>query len=467
MEQLNDIENYIDSTKQIFKDHELLFQLPIINFLHLKNYNLLQQDWLKLTVSDAIIEGKELQESEFIDRLIDSVANGTIYVSPFNTNFIILIGFPIFQPEYPSTLANLIQSCHASSLQSWYKKEEHKDRYQQQNFVNKIRKKYLTKMNPKKIHEVGLMSQLIGDICKKNEINSMVDIGSGQGYLTRLTSYENKIEVIGLDGDSRQTIGAKKIDEQYKKWDNIQTEHFTLIINQENYEEFHELVGKQINEKPFLISGLHTCGYLAYSILDLFLKSNANALVSVPCCYNKLLPSLNGCFEPRSKFLQKKEFKIDRLGLKMACQSPFNWSQNKRNCYEFFKRHFYRAMLQELIYTEGYKNENEEIESIGKMSMLEYANFSIYCHSSFKRLKLAPLPTEEVIQSYYLKNLKYYNTIALLWSCQALLAPLIESVLLLDRYLILQEEGCEVDLIPLFDLLVSPRAFALVATKKK
>lgn len=41
--------------------------------------------------------------------------------------------------------------------------------------------------------------------------------------------------------------------------------------------------------KPFVIIGLHTCGNLALNVIDLFLHSNAKAMIGVGCCYHSLV----------------------------------------------------------------------------------------------------------------------------------------------------------------------------------
>lgn len=53
------------------------------------------------------------------------------------------------------------------------------------------------------------------------------------------------------------------------------------------------------------------------------------------------------------------------------------------------------------------------------------------------------------------------------WSLRAALGPLLETILLLDRLLFLQEQGdsLEVLMLPIFDPTLSPRNVALIARK--
>ena len=54
------------------------------------------------------------------------------------------------------------------------------------------------------------------------------------------------------------------------------------------------------------------------------------------------------------------------------------------------------------------------------------------------------------------------------WALRAALGPLVETYVLLDRLLFLQEQGQEmkVNMVPLFDPLLSPRNVAIIAVKK-
>lgn len=53
------------------------------------------------------------------------------------------------------------------------------------------------------------------------------------------------------------------------------------------------------------------------------------------------------------------------------------------------------------------------------------------------------------------------------WSLRATLGPVLETLILLDRLLFLQEEGDSVEafMVPLFNPNISPRNIALIAKK--
>lgn len=54
------------------------------------------------------------------------------------------------------------------------------------------------------------------------------------------------------------------------------------------------------------------------------------------------------------------------------------------------------------------------------------------------------------------------------WSLRAALGPLLETLILLDRLLFLQEQGSSVEavMLPIFDPVLSPRNVAIIAKKR-
>lgn len=95
--------------------------------------------------------------------------------------------------------------------------------------------------------------------------------------------------------------------------------------------------------------------------------------------------------------------------------------------------------------------------------------FVPFVAASLKRLKLpADTITPEEAEQHYLKSKennvdKHFMT---LWTLRALLAPMVESIILVDRWLYLDETSPDnACMYPLFDLSASPRNVVFVASK--
>lgn len=151
----------------------------------------------------------------------------------------------------------------------------------------------------------------------------------------------------------------------------------------------------------------------------------------------------------------------------MACQTPAAWPSSPGECYEFFKRHFYRALLQKWMVDGGLITATQAPPTIGKLRRDGFVSFQAYAQTALQQLGY-PVPGPEVIQAFYEKHRAGYRQIALVWSLQSALAPAIESLLIVDRFLSIQERlgpSGAVSILPMFDLAVSPRCFAIVAHK--
>ncbi|KAG0254010.1 hypothetical protein DFQ27_007087, partial [Actinomortierella ambigua] len=65
-------------------------------------------------------------------------------------------------------------------------------------------------MSPKKLHEVEILSGLIASYAKDHSIGAVIDLGAGQGYLSRVLAFQHQLRVLGVDSNTIQTCGAQK-----------------------------------------------------------------------------------------------------------------------------------------------------------------------------------------------------------------------------------------------------------------
>jgi hypothetical protein len=186
-------------------------------------------------------------------------------------------------------------------------------------------------MAEKKIHEVERLSALISNLCERKDINQVLDLGAGQGYLDIVLSNCYGLTVLGVDDDSQQTCGAmkrseKKLKQAAKEFSHIPKKYQGRLyhLNKKvSFADTFDSLLKEAEEKSFvdrrkrdqisddwLVCGLHTCGDLSPASISLFLKSNASILVNVGCCYNKL-----------SELFDKEEISQETCGFPMSGKS--------------------------------------------------------------------------------------------------------------------------------------------------
>ncbi|KXN88186.1 Protein RRNAD1, partial [Leucoagaricus sp. SymC.cos] len=201
-----------------------------------------------------------------------------------------------------------------------------------------------TGMSPKKAHEVFRMVAYVLEIIKFNEwdISSlrMVDVGAGQGYLTRaLKAQLPQTRILALDADEAQTIGAQRWEERLlppSSEENPSITHKTIHITPENLfatidEWISEGLLKETQEEiPVLLIGLHACGSLTPDVIRTFSGWRPGgkpwrfaAAVVVGCCYNLMNPD----DFPLSRHMQSLSPLIDipTSAYHLAAQIPTQW----------------------------------------------------------------------------------------------------------------------------------------------
>ncbi|KAF9571010.1 hypothetical protein EC968_001096 [Mortierella alpina] len=72
-------------------------------------------------------------------------------------------------------------------------------------------------MSPKKLHEVEILSGLMASYAKEHNIRSVIDLGAGQGYLSRVLAFQHQLCVLGVDSNTIQTCGAQTTQKRTEK----------------------------------------------------------------------------------------------------------------------------------------------------------------------------------------------------------------------------------------------------------
>lgn len=95
-----------------------------------------------------------------------------------------------------------------------------------------------------------------------------------------------------------------------------------------------------------------------------------------------------------------------------------------------------------------------------------YSLFVNFCESGLGRLHLDHLKDIAYI-AVWSESESYAELIGPYWSLRAALGPVLETLILLDRLLLLQEYGSDLEasLLPIFKPVLSPRNMAIIAKK--
>ncbi|EPS39264.1 hypothetical protein H072_6957 [Dactylellina haptotyla CBS 200.50] len=404
-----------------------------------------------------------------------------------------------------------------------------------------------TGMNDKKLHEVEHFARYLSTLLKSiasdpsrtgDAITHLVDFGSGQSYLSRiLASAPHNLDLVAVESkasnieagkalDARVGLGriskgktlkeslGSASDSDQKKGSITYVQH---MIKDESMKEVLDAL-QESNERDsaskdpgLMIISLHSCGNLIHhAINSLLVNEEVKAVAIVGCCYNlmtdrsgptykppyqKYTPSPNApipstCLNhhfPLSARLATESATLNITARMMACQAPRNWTPETSS--DFFKRHFYRALLQRIFFDNEVLSATEPL-IIGSLRKSAYDCFYEYVTAAVKKILNASTDpnagsgvaegvkvrilskgldkiTKEAIKEYEVRYRNGLKQLSVLWTLMAVSAGCVESLIVADRWCYLVESGkCRaVRVESAFDYAVSPRNLVVVGVK--
>ncbi|RKO97655.1 hypothetical protein CAUPRSCDRAFT_10686 [Caulochytrium protostelioides] len=292
----------------------------------------------------------------------------------------------------------------------------------------------------------------------------------------------------------------------------------------------------------YLLTGLHACGDLGSLILRAWTTCpSAVAVVMVGCCYNRLTESsavtptsTNPTF-PLSRALRGMNYPLGFTARTLACQALVRWESDPNTPLNF-RKHHWRALLQVVLrdhhlipaspaaatataMLDGADGTNIapaaciQVGRLGKAAFKrDFATYALHALAALGAIDhvaaalanppsvAAPLspawaarpgaqltahtrvPSRAELVSYEAAYAASERHVAAVWTLRALLAEPLETVILIDRFVAMQEANPAatgppdldtptaatertVALVPLFDQAVSPRNMVLLGIK--
>ncbi|XP_003743280.1 protein RRNAD1-like [Galendromus occidentalis] len=329
-------------------------------------------------------------------------------------------------------------------------------------------------MKGKKRHEIGRLAKMATGLFENARVRHVLDVGGGQGHLSRLLCFGYGMQVATLDAegilvekaqvfDNKVTrdFGRLKYREKVVKDVFRPPVHLERLIGVSTAAEDVEYVTKHAWEDTdinFGLIGLHTCGDLGPTMFRLFAESSqVKALVSVGCCYHKMhhLYPLSAALSSQTLSYEAKEVACHSIEIyvtKLLEESLFKG-----------QIHSFRAALEVLI-----DRHHPELKhtSLSTVKFVEGMTFEDYAPRALKRVQ-HNIPVELFSSQEIRDYLSQWMRVATFFALRLCIAPTIESILHMDRVMYLLEAGHEVDYIPLFEPTVSPRCHVIAATKRK
>ncbi|KIJ54760.1 hypothetical protein M422DRAFT_64012 [Sphaerobolus stellatus SS14] len=363
-------------------------------------------------------------------------------------------------------------------------------------------------MSPKKSHEVSCISNFMQHVLHDSatEVKHAVDVGAGQGYLSRnLCSPPLSINVLALDFSEIQTKGAERRTTNSERKKNKTTFSPNTTTGSEPGSSAGSLTHEMAHINPVtlksttsdwisstcrgaelpvpvLFVALHACGTLTPDIFRCFLENcnkghpvrggsdgpswYASGLVVAGCCYNLMSPDLDF---PLSNLVKEEQNALNSsLYLaynhrSLAAQSPLQWSltpASRKTAELAIRKVVYRALFGKLALagkSPGHADDlqDDRILKIGRLPDTVYTSIETFISEAERKTgtkiqRPIPVLDDGGDDTEYSELL---SCLEVLHALRSRIGPVVESLIIVDRYLYLVEnlQGRKVAAINLFD----------------
>ncbi|CAG7835669.1 unnamed protein product [Allacma fusca] len=320
-------------------------------------------------------------------------------------------------------------------------------------------------VKPKKRHEIWELSFLIQELADKSGgIRNVVDVGSGLGHLCRFLSFGLNFTTVGIDSNAELGNTAGIFNEKiHKNFQKLRSQTDASKPESENFEkiqhlnQFLEAGDKIVPNYEFGLVGLHGCGDLGGIIVQNFVQNPQVKFLSfVSCCYMKLTQGY-----PLSNYLKESRIDLPYVSLELSCHAKEAYMErlNDSDQVNKLKIHCYRAALETILVKKGFAKEG--LRSVKNTHLLGFKEYAV---KATEKLSLK-LSNEELECKENEKMLQEWMKVVCFYTLRVLLAPVIESAVLLDRALFILENEFTCGLLPIFDPVKSPRNVVIIGMK--
>ncbi|XP_066270916.1 methyltransferase-like protein 25B [Branchiostoma lanceolatum] len=343
--------NYVERICRVLAEHEWIYNFQLTRFFVEKVWEKLPKEWREPLLSLSTDDLNHLPAGRVKD-------------------------------DWPTSLKDFVETAASLAL----------PRQQSHDLVAmEINKDLARGMTPKKKHEVSYLASVVRDTCRKTSCSTVIDIGSGLGYLGQVLHHQCGLQVVGVEAQASHVHGAqRRIKSQGKDADTqIQTVNLKLEDTSSCIHDLELLISslqqspsKDQNQTDVInrnndleredgtcMVGLHCCGDLCPTMLKMFVSvERLKCLVCVSCCYHGMSvtdpDSRPSCFMnfPLSRTVKEKLKKVGRdfpdwqlnvFAMRLAAQeTQARWACQTHEDHQFHTRSVaYRAILEHVVTT--------------------------------------------------------------------------------------------------------------------
>lgn len=316
----------------------------------------------------------------------------------------------------------------------------------------------------------SFLDDLVHELDSISPVTHILDYGSGQAYLSRTLSKKYSHNVIGLESRQNNITASINLDKRYdhllqksakRRPDlDLSCGELTYLQTHVSYEDALPCRASLPEKSSLLLTSLHSCGNLLHHALRAFATTpSVRAVALIGCCHNLLterhgvtyktnhlrtphprVTAMSSEADPAGFPISKKFYDegvtLNITARSMAVQAPYNWTRDSSA--GFFKRHFYRALLQRVFQDRGLAESAEPV-TIGSLRPPAYVSFAAYAKAAADKLGWELGINEEELASYEERFSPRWKDLSVVWSLMAFTSSVVESLIVVDRWEFLGE----------------------------
>ncbi|XP_058066089.1 methyltransferase-like protein 25B [Anopheles bellator] len=337
----------------------------------------------------------------------------------------------------------------------------------------------------KKWYEIESLSSFIGKLIT-DERTTVVDFGSGLGYLSQHIHEQHRLKVLGIEGSKRLVETSQRRQEELYPASKDAVQFVDHFITEDSLPYIEQQIADRFSTDhplPMAIVGLHACADLSITAMRHFLHCpSVRKLIIMPCCYHRMKPLADGetfvnvpvSNELRKAMANGKSDIICRPFLRLGCQqTAARWKETTSEDHLQHGRIMFQRGLVDAILESG--------ESVKMLKGKPLVSSGTTVDTIFQRFALqnecdGPTSWTERHRERLTILLRRYpdgDRISEYLEClQTCLQAICENLILLDRMCYLErmsdKHGTRIrrNLIRLRDDGLSPRCFIFYAAKE-
>ncbi|XP_032669325.1 protein RRNAD1-like [Odontomachus brunneus] len=352
-------------------------------------------------------------------------------------------------------------------------------------------------LSRKKQHEIIHLARLVHAQCKPHDIQTIIDLGAGLGYVCQMLYYLYGYRVLGLEKDEENVNRACARQQITYPESLSNVKYISCDVTCDSADKIEFILQQEFPDTTAAcLIGLHACGDLSTSASRIFRRmKSAKLFILISCCYHKLSISES----VRTSLQEKQYFRNFPMSnclrevittynfdvgqflrvpfLRLACQESVDkWRDMSGEKHDEHSFHVLARAVLELYSQQNNLVLRKKVRKGTRKS--QCMDFQTYVKDSLLRYDLAPRTDmdltgiltaydelENGITRVWENQNKRLRAVEIYTGLQMMLQLPAESLVLQDRLCWLHEQGLEAVIVPVMNKRLSPRSHAIVSHK--